>query len=276
MIKIFEPFIKLLFPKPLSVIPFLAPLAGTLATTALGGVGAAAGAGAAAGIGAGAAGGAGILSGLFGKNKLPNILGTVLGAGQQVAGAAKGRRAQQLMPPAEDPEMRQFLSEIQRKRKQLATGVAFQPQAEELRKQQVQTQRNVLRLSGGAGGAAIAGTTRAQRATGAALGEVAERAGQREMFLTQLAGKTISDISQRRLELQLLQRAQTLAESAQLKSTGMSNIMAGIAGGFPLKAPAGTTTPTSVSAGATTQGGKGVSFEQLKQLLAVMGQGEQT
>ncbi len=229
---IFGPFFNMLF--KFVAMPIVgaiaAPLITSLIPQLLGAGGAAAG-GAAAGVAAGAGGaaGGGILKGVG-----ANIFQTALGGLQALTGAAKKGQAQKQLPGLEDPEMRAFLNDIQRKRKQLRTGVGLEPVARELRAQQAGTQRAILRRSGGAGGAAIAGLAKAQRATQGAFTEAASRATQQENFLTQVAGQTISDIAQRRLELTLLQRSQGLAESAQLKSEGLSNVLAGVAGQIPL------------------------------------------
>lgn len=263
---IFKSFINLLFPKPLSILPLIAA-AGSAASAA----GGAAGAAGAVGAAGGAAAGGGLLGGLLGGGKGPDILSGALGIGQKIAGAIKGSQAERQLPPAEDPEMRAFLQDIQRRRKQLRTGAALEPQAAEIRKQQAQTQRNVARLSGGAGGAAIQGLVRAQRASQVGLGEAAARSQQQEAFLTQIAGSTIRDISQRKLELQLLQRAQSLAESAQLKSSGMANVLASAGMQVPVGQAEGGAQPTAAQT--TTQTGKGSSLQQISDLLAKLRQG---
>lgn len=266
---IFELFTNSLFSETLAIVPLIA--APVIAAAAGGGAAAGAGAatvGAGAAVGGGAAaGGGGLLSGLLG-GKAPSIASGVLGIGQQIAGAIKETQAERQLPPAEDPEMRAFLQDIQRRRKQLQTGAALEPQAAEIRKQQAQTQRNVARLSGGAGGAAIQGLVRAQRASQVGLGEAAAKSAQQEAFLTQLAGTTIRDIAQRRLELQLLQRSQALAESAQLKGTGMANILASAGMQIPVGQPQGGVTgaPTGGTQ-VTTQAGQGISFQQISDII---------
>jgi len=154
-----------------------------------------------------------------------------LAGGQLLAGLLGGKRAQAATPPGEDPELRVFLNEIQQRRKELETGAGFQTQRRLIGQQLATTQRGIVRAGGGATGATISGLARAQRVAGTQLGEVLGQAEQRQLFLTQMAGQIIGDIGQRKLELQLLERGQALAESKQVTSEGLSNLLAQIAGG---------------------------------------------
>lgn len=200
-----------------------------------------------------------------------------LAGGQLLAGLLGGRRARGLTPPQEDPELRAFLNEIQQRRKELETGAGFQTQRRLIGQQLATTQRGIVRAGGGATGATISGLARAQRVAGTQLGEVLGAAEQRQLFLTQMAGQIIGDIGQRRLELQLLERGQALAESKQVTSEGLSNLLAqiagggglpggGLPGGDPGPQPTGGT-PRGATPPIVPEGSQAALFMQLKDIL---------
>lgn len=208
-----------------------------VASTVAGGAGAAAGGAAGAGgLGAllGQLGGAGgAAAGLTGGPA--GAIQAGLGGIQALAGAGRKRAAQQQAPPLEDPETRAQLNRIKRERARFRSGTAFEASRRALRQQQTQTQRGILRASGGAGGAAIAGLSRAQRATGEALSQIAQQSLSQERFLTGLEAQTQERISQRRIELQLLGESRGLAEAAQLRTEGTANILAAIGANVPVQ-----------------------------------------
>lgn len=213
--------------------------AAAASTAVAGGAGAAAGGAAAAG-GGGIAGLLGQLGGAGATAKgLTNVPAGIVQAGlggiQSLIGAGRRRGAQQQAPPLEDPETRAQLNRIKRERARFRSGTAFEASRRALRQQQTQTQRGVLRASGGAGGAAIAGLSRAQRATGEALSQIAQQSLTQQRFLTGLEAQTQERIGQRRLELQLLRESRGLAEAAQLRTEGTANILAAIGANVPVQ-----------------------------------------
>jgi len=223
-------------------------LTAAVASTALAGGGAAAAAGGGGGLASliGSLGGGGGAAGL--TNVPSGILQAGIGGIQALAGASRRKGAQQQAPPLEDPETRAQLNRIKRERARFRSGTAFEASRRELRQQQTQTQRGILRASGGAGGAAIAGLSRAQKATGEALSQIAQQSLSQERFLSGLEAQTQAGISQRRLELQLLGQSRGLAEAAQLRTEGTANLLAAAGANVPVQQnqPQGAQAPPAV------------------------------
>lgn len=161
------------------------------------------------------------------------------GAGQLISGLISGGKGQQAGPPSEDPELRRFLNEIDRRRKTFETGAAFQVGKRELRQQQAATQQGILRASGGASGAAISGLARSQRGTQTAFNELIGRGEARQDQMTQLFGNVLNRIAQRRLELSLAEQAKQEARQASSQRQGTANILQGVARGLPVQGAQG-------------------------------------
>lgn len=177
---------------------------GTAIGSVLGGIG-----GAAIGVPAGAQIGAGI--------------GGAIGGG--IEELSKGKVVQ---PPLEDPRMAGLIADIRRRRMRFerqGIPALTRPLQESL---QVGL-RNALRF--GESGAALGLAGRLQRQTGQAMLE-AGLAGQQAA--AQLGAQELAleeNRAQRRLELQLLQRQQRLAQRAQTVKGVTSNLLAGVAMG---------------------------------------------
>lgn len=205
--KLFKPFLNFLNPKPLGILPLL-PAVGALAAQA--------GAGAAgAGVAGAAAGGIGGL--------LTKALPFAQGAAQGIGALRAGGRARALQPPAEDPEQRRFLNEIQQQRRSFQTGVAFRQTQRALRQQQALGARGALR----AGRPDL--LARLTRGTQTAFGEAAAKRGQEVTALTQLQGDLLQRISQRRLDLARTQQSKEEARQAGLRREAFGNVLGGVA-----------------------------------------------
>ena len=233
-------------------IAILSALATSGIISTLTGAGATAGAGAgalgaAAGAGAlGAAGGAGALGAAGAAGGAKAGLGTLLksltgeqvqgglGLIQTIQGAVKGRRANQSEPPLEDPRQLELLQKVQRQQKAFETGTAFEPERQAIAQQLAGTQRGVLRASGGASGAAIAGLARSQRAAARSLQDITRARLQQSNILQQMFSEQLGRTAQRKLEIQLLQRAQNLAESAQQRKEGLANVLSAVGQTVPI------------------------------------------
>lgn len=123
--------------------------------------------------------------------------------------------AQAKRVPLEDPEQRMYLNELQRKRRAAETGYAYQDAASKLGQEQALASDNILRASGGAGGAAIASITNAQRATGYNMAKVAQQGEQTGLAYSQLYGNLLDTVAQRKADLQLNDYQRLLAQSEQ-------------------------------------------------------------
>lgn len=165
------------------------------------------------------------------------MLGAKVGtaAGSLLGSAVEGSKANQAAAPLEDPEQRQLLDEINRRRRSFETGSAFQSQRRALGQQQAALSRGIARASKGGTGATIAGLSRLQRTTGAALNEIFARGQQQQNFLDQMAVGLTNRMAQRRLDLQNLQQARAMARQNRMQREGTSGLLNILASNLPVK-----------------------------------------
>ncbi len=171
---------------------------------------------------------------------------TVLGAGQMIAGAAQKRKAEGLKPDLVDPAMEQRLAEARSRllqnRQQMRRLQAGSTPEFELARRQIGSQ-----LAGAQQAATqVGGTTRAKEALLQSAGRRAAQGvsglataqaqgltglrgerGQLEQGITQLTHQ----LSRRKMELQLAERAQALRESAEARQAGYQNLLGGLVAG---------------------------------------------
>ncbi len=207
---ILKPFISLLFPKPLSIVPLIAGAA----TSLIGGI--VSGASGAAG-----GGGSGRGSGLEGA--LSQGLPLAAGAAQGIGSLISGRRGRGFEPEREDPEQRRFLNQIQRQRKGFETGVAFRQTQRALQQQQALGARAALRT----GRSDL--LARLTRGTQSALGEAAAKRGAEVSALTGMQDDLLQRMSQRRLDLQRVQQSKQEGIQAGLRRESLGNILGTVA-----------------------------------------------
>src|SRR5690242_1359903 len=155
------------------------------------------------------------------------IFSSIQGKRQEREAAALEQEAKKFKPPAEDMEERGFLNDLNRKRRAIATGTAYQNTATNIGQQLANTNQGILRASGGAGGAAIAGMGRAQRAASQSLGDVTAQGQQLEMGYTGMAQQLLNRIASRKAELQLNDYQRLLGQAEQLRGAGQYNNNAG-------------------------------------------------
>src|SRR3972149_1096884 len=99
-----------------------------------------------------------LIGGAIGTAIAPGV-GTAVGsaAGSYLEGVIKERGAKKMLPSSEDPMERQFLGELDMRRKSYETGSAYQSQLRELRNIQAGTQAGIMRATAGQIGAAVKG-----------------------------------------------------------------------------------------------------------------------
>jgi hypothetical protein len=146
-------------------------------------------------------------------------------AGKTKRGSAMGQK-----PPLEDPEMRQYLGYLQRKRRAIETGSTYGRQANKIGQQLADTQSGIVQVSGGNAGAAISGMLQAQRGAGESYGDLVERNMPLGLQYEKAYSGVLDSISQRKQDLQLLGYNQEMAESAALTKSGNESYMAGTEG----------------------------------------------
>lgn len=226
----------------LAVLPILFPaitsLAGTAAATAATG----------AGVGAAAAGG-GILSTLGGllKGKGAEALQGVLGLGQSIGAGAKSRQAEAIDIPLRSLEIERLKEEAQGIRRDIRTGARFQPFVTEAKQLATQQFRGALQ-AGGSGGATIKAQQRAAMGVQSQLAKLVAASVPQELAAFQQEAQLGQLQEQRALELQMLKRAQLLAEAAQRRKGSQANILAALAGIVPTGSVASQTATTEETA----------------------------
>lgn len=169
-------------------------------------------------------------------------VGTITGAlAGWNAGLAKGifgkddKDPNKNLPSLEDPTQTSRMLEIDRIAKNIRSGTDAATQSGVNQNQQnlAATQNRLSRSSGGNSSALTDALLKAQRATGAANNQVFAQGQQRQPFYQNLGQQLSSGISQRSLELQLLDREQKSAERAQGQQSENVNRNAAIASGLP-------------------------------------------
>jgi hypothetical protein len=170
---------------------------------------------------------------------IPGV-GTLLSAGLSIGkgvydiseGKAKRNSAISQKPPFEDPEMRQYLGYLQRKRRAIETGSMYGRQANKIGQQLADTQSGIVQVSGGNAGAAISGMLQAQRGAGEAYGDLVEKNLPLGLQYEKAYGGVLDQISQRKADLQLLGYSQDMAESAALTKGGNESLYGGLEAGI--------------------------------------------
>lgn len=191
-------------------------------------------------------------------------------AANMVKNFIKGRKAQKKAdaskPPLVDQQEAAFLNDIQMRRKNIDTGVGYATQEREADQLTANIQANVLKAGGGDIGATINGLLLAARMGGEQYNQGAlTQASQQQNMYTQMAGGLVSKIADRKMQLQLADRAQYLAQAmnykqqSQAQGTQLLNHMldtdsAGLSG---LGSGSGTKQSINGSNAGGTQGGGG-------------------
>lgn len=151
-----------------------------------------------------------------------------MGATQMIQGAQQGKKANQMPLPMVDPNQQALLSEMNQRRKALMTGAGVQAGLNQVNQGIAGTQNVIARNTGGDAGGTIAGLLQSQRVGGQNLNQVLAGANQQQQYFTNLASDLNNRIAERRFAIQQWQKAQALAQAAELKKTGSTNFMTGL------------------------------------------------
>lgn len=143
-------------------------------------------------------------------------------AANAVRNFVKGRKAQKMAdaskPPLVDQSEAAFLNDIQMRRKNIDTGVGYATQEREADQLTANTQNNIMKAGGGDVGATINGLLLAARMGGQQFNEGAlTQASQQQNMYTQMANGLVGKIADRKMQLQLADRAQYLAQAMNYK-----------------------------------------------------------
>lgn len=163
----------------------------------------------------------------MGFQSIMSFLQMGLGAVQEGEATKLRNKADGLTPPLEDPEMRQYLGYLERKRRAIATGADYSRDATKLGQQLANTQTGIVQ-AGGSGGGTISGLLQAQRGAGDAYGSLVQKGRAEGLQYEGLVNSTLDKISQRKGDLQLLQYNQAMAEAAAKKKQADENLYGGL------------------------------------------------
>jgi len=203
-----------------------------------------------------------ILGGVAGTTIAPGVGGAVgaqIGqtAGGLIESGVQGRKANQLAPGLVDPLEQQRINELNQIRKNISTGsdAATQGAIGEAQKVGATTQGRIARSTGGDVGSTVNALIKAQKGTQAATNQAVVQGQQRLPFVEQLTQQLGTRISQRTLELGLLNQNRAKAASAQAGTDALQNLgsLAALQGTLPGQNPAASSaaTPAAGATGAT-------------------------
>lgn len=182
-------------------------------------------------VGSGAASGAGMGASI--GSVIPGV-GTAAGAGVGalvggISGGLKEKRSQDAQNiPSVDPMERARLARLEQVSKNLSSGT------DTLTQQGIKEQRNIgkaaqtaiSRNTGGDVGGTIDALLKSQKATQGGVNQTVAQSAQRIPYFDSAVGALKSRIGQRRLELDLLNRSQRVAEAAQSRTDANVNTQA--------------------------------------------------
>lgn len=144
-------------------------------------------------------------------------VGAVVGLGSQFVKNKKRDEVKSLIPSQEDPTNNARMSEINQIAKNIGAGTdgLTQTGLDDISRSTANTQTKLARVTGGSVGGTVDAMLKAQRVGGRQANQVLGQAQQRLPFFQNLAQNLADSRSQRKLELQLLNRSQVSAENAQ-------------------------------------------------------------
>tara|TARA_R100001163_G_C5068400_1_gene208647 strand:+ start:438 stop:983 length:546 start_codon:yes stop_codon:yes gene_type:complete len=161
--------------------------------------------------------------GMLGKsNPATAGMSMALGAGQMIAGSINRKKADSLLPPAEDPMERQMLNTLRRRRRALETGTANLAQTNAARQMSKQAMSSAFK-AGGPVNQSFYSNLQSQT-----LGNIAAQSAQQysqALGMEQSQSKLMAD---RRSDLSLLRSARKSAQAERQMQTGQQNIGAGL------------------------------------------------
>ncbi len=146
-----------------------------------------------------------------------------LGAGQMIAGAINRKKADALLPPAEDPMERQMLNTLRRRRRSLETGTGSLADRNAARQMSKQAMNSAFK-AGGPVNQSFYSNLQSQT-----LGNIAAQSAQQysqALGMEQSQTKLMADA---RRDLSLLRSARKSAQAEQQMQGGQQNLMAGVA-----------------------------------------------
>jgi hypothetical protein len=155
-----------------------------------------------------------------GKKMGGAIAAGAIGGIQAISGAIQQRKADRMLPQAEDPEMRNALTQARRKQRAFQTGTALAAERNALAKQLGTGQSRMLRYGGGG----RKGLLQMQEVFNKGMMGLAQQSIEGETAASAQANKLLEGISQRKLDLQMQRYDTAQARAAQKKAAANRNL----------------------------------------------------
>lgn len=191
----------------------LIPLAGQLATKAAG---------------------SGMLS-KGGSGQAPKLTQAAVSGATSLVQGIKAKKlkekADSAMPELVDPGQAAFLSELNQKRRSIDTGADFAAGMQAIDATNAGTNEAITRSAGGDASGTIQALLQSERVAGDSKNNVLAQGQQQQAQYSSMYGNLLNDVSQRRLELQLMRSQQARAEWAKMQSNAAKNFQ-GFLGGM--------------------------------------------
>lgn len=167
----------------------------------------------------------GILKSAAGANPIgiaKKAAGAAFGAGQMIAGLIQRKKSDAQLPAAEDPMMRQSLTNLLTRRRQLATGTANNADRVAAR----QMAKTMASSSFKTGGKANMGVQSA--AISQALGNINAQNREQVAAYDQMATTQSNEMAQRKSDINMLRSERTSARAENNIAAGQDNLLASI------------------------------------------------
>jgi hypothetical protein len=165
----------------------------------------------------------GIIGGILGSavgGPLGASIGT--GLGQSLQGAIQKKKAKSMLPSPEDVGERALMNTLRRRQQALATGTAYNPQAVAGQQMAKSMQKNAF-AAGGPVNMGMYSNLMSQT-----MGNISQQTSQdMAQGLAQMAQLT-TGMANRKADLTLLQRNETMADAAENQKAGFQNLAGGL------------------------------------------------
>ena len=138
-------------------------------------------------------------------------LGLATGLIQNIQANKLKKQADASMPELVDPNQAAYLSELNQKRKSLASGAEFSTAMQQADTQQASVNDAITRGAGGDSGATIQGLLQAQTNAGNIKNQALANGQQQQYAIDSVYGNQLNKIAARKMQLQLLQVPQSVS-----------------------------------------------------------------
>jgi hypothetical protein len=151
-----------------------------------------------------------------------------IGIGQMVAGAINRKKADRMLPPAEDPMERQLLNTVRRRRRAIETGTAATADRTAVKQMARQYGQNAFRAGGPVNTGVLA------QLMNQGMQNISSQYNQQYNQTLGMEQEQVGKMADVRRDLQLLKSARKSAQAEQQMQAGQQNLMAAIPSGQQL------------------------------------------